>query len=168
MDDATETRIDKIYSIVEQCRFGIHDISRTQLDHVNALPRFNMPLELGIFLGAKRFGDEAHNKKRALILDVEQYRYQKFISDLAGIDITPHGGDATKIVECVRNWLFTVSKRTSIPGTAKLLQSYERFSIGLPEIARNVGLDSSKLIYPDLERLIVAWVESEVGLGHLP
>lgn len=159
MDDASETRIDKIYSIVEQCRFGIHDISRTELDVVNNLPRFNMPLELGIFLASKRFGDEMQAKKRALVLDVEPYRYQKFISDLAGIDITPHGGEPTKIVECVRNWLSTVSKRTSIPGTANLLANYQAFTTGLPDIAARAGLDSAKLIYPDLERLVVGWVE---------
>jgi hypothetical protein len=47
-------------------------------------------LELGLFLGAKRFGDEEQRRKRALVLDVERYRYQRFISDLAGVDVTPH------------------------------------------------------------------------------
>ena len=46
-----------------------------------------MPLELGPFLGAKRFGDPVQREKRKLILDLEQYRYQKSISDLEGIDI---------------------------------------------------------------------------------
>src|SRR4051794_260570 len=63
MDDGTETRIDKLYRIIEQCRFGLHDLSRTELDSVNSLPRFNMPLELGILLGAKRFGDEGQKQK---------------------------------------------------------------------------------------------------------
>jgi hypothetical protein len=51
MDDGGETRIDKLYRIIEESRYSIHDLSRTELDPVNALPRFNMPLELGIFLG---------------------------------------------------------------------------------------------------------------------
>ncbi len=90
MSDASETRIDKLYRIIDQSRFSIHDLSRTELDPVNKLPRFNMPLELGIFLGAKRFGDEANRQKRCLVLDVEKYRHQKFVSDLAGMDITDH------------------------------------------------------------------------------
>ena len=57
-DDASEVRIDKIYNIIADCRYGIHDISRTQLDAASGFPRFNMPLELGIFLGAKKFGIE--------------------------------------------------------------------------------------------------------------
>ena len=47
MSDSSETRIDKLYRIIEQSPFSIHDLSRTQLDPVHRLPRFNMPLELG-------------------------------------------------------------------------------------------------------------------------
>ena len=65
-DDASQVRIDKIYSIIADCRYGIHDISRTQLDAASGLPRFNMPLELGIFLGAKKFGIEAQKRKKCL------------------------------------------------------------------------------------------------------
>ncbi|MEK6375316.1 MAG: hypothetical protein AABO58_21790 [Acidobacteriota bacterium] len=56
VDDASEVRIEKIAKIIASCKFGIHDISRTELDAGTDLPRFNMPLELGLFLGAKRFG----------------------------------------------------------------------------------------------------------------
>jgi hypothetical protein len=59
LDDGGQTRIDKLCSLIETCRYGIHDLSRTELDRTNRLPRFNMPLELGIFLGAKRFGGPA-------------------------------------------------------------------------------------------------------------
>ena len=49
-------RVDLICDIVEQPRSGIHDLSRTESDADSELPRFNMPLELGIFLGARRYG----------------------------------------------------------------------------------------------------------------
>src|SRR5258708_9420368 len=55
-DDASEVRIEKIAKIIAECRFGVHDISRTEPDAATGLPRFNMPLELGLFLGAKRYG----------------------------------------------------------------------------------------------------------------
>ena len=38
-------------------------------------------------MGAKRFGRPRQREKRLLIFDTEPYRYQKFISDLAGMDI---------------------------------------------------------------------------------
>jgi hypothetical protein len=56
IDDASEVRIEKILKIIEECQLGIHDLSRTELDRATRLPRFNMPLELGLFLGARRFG----------------------------------------------------------------------------------------------------------------
>ncbi len=167
MDDAAQTRIDKLYGIIEQSRFGIHDLSRTQLDPDHGLPRFNMPLELGMFLGARRFGDDDQKKKRGLVFDVEPFRFQKFISDLAGVDITPHGGDPRQMVELTRNWLLTVSKRRSIPPTNRLLNSYDRFAAGLPTIAANAHLDVAKLIYPELERLTLAWVKQERSAGNL-
>jgi hypothetical protein len=57
IDDSGQVRIEKIFKIIAECRFGIHDISRTGLDLASGLPRFNMPFELGAFLGAKRFGN---------------------------------------------------------------------------------------------------------------
>jgi hypothetical protein len=50
-DDAGEFRLSKIERIIEECKFGIHDLSAVALDVATGLPRFNMPLELGLFLG---------------------------------------------------------------------------------------------------------------------
>ncbi|HWV01356.1 MAG TPA: hypothetical protein VN109_09335 [Devosia sp.] len=165
MDDGTETRIDKLYRIIDESRYGIHDLSRTELDKAHQLPRFNMPLELGIFLGAKRFGTEDQKQKRCLILDVDQYRYQKFISDIAGIDVTQHRGDARTATRCVRDWLVTVSGRRTIPSVQVLLKSYDGFVAGLPAIAKGAGLESETLLYADYERLVIAWVKDEANVG---
>jgi hypothetical protein len=51
--DSGDVRIEKILDIIDQCKLGIHDISRTELNE-HSLPRFNMPLELGLFLGKRR------------------------------------------------------------------------------------------------------------------
>jgi hypothetical protein len=161
MDDGSETRIDKLYRIIDQSRFSVHDLSRTELDDVNQLPRFNMPLELGLFLGAKRFGDEDQKLKRCLILDVEQFRYQKFISDIAGMDITAHAGVPRRMVELTRNWLATVSRRKSIPAPAVLVDSFDRFFAGLPTITANAGTSVDGMAYPDFERFVLAWVAAE-------
>lgn len=157
LEDASQTRIDKLYGIIEQCRYGVHDISRTELDRVNNLPRFNMPLELGIFLGAKRFGAEEQRSKRCLVLDVEPYRYQKFISDLAGVDIQDHGGDPGRAIERVRDWLANVSRR-KLAGGQKLQRAYEDFKADLPLMADGLGFDPRRVPYIDLERMIVGWL----------
>lgn len=86
-EDSAEVRIDKIAKIIKNCRYGIHDISRTEVSDESGLPRFNMPLELGLFLGARRFGSRTDKLKACLILDRDRYRYQRFCSDIAGQDI---------------------------------------------------------------------------------
>lgn len=105
IDDGSQVRIEKIYKIIGDCRYGIHDLSRTELDAEHLLPRFNMPLELGIFLGAKRYGSERQRTKSALILDTDRFRFQKFISDIAGQDIKGHSGQIEHAVKHVRDWL---------------------------------------------------------------
>ncbi len=69
-DDGGQVRVDKLLRIILRCRFGIHDLSRTTLDAQNRLPRFNMPLELGLFLGARNFGAQEQRRKACLILDI--------------------------------------------------------------------------------------------------
>jgi hypothetical protein len=64
-----------------------------------------MPLELGMFLGAKRYGRSEQKRKNCLILDVERYRYHKFISDIAGQDISAHAAEPSRAIKIVRDWL---------------------------------------------------------------
>jgi hypothetical protein len=52
--DSSQIRLQKIAALISASRYSIHDLSRTELDDINALPRFNMPLELGIVSAAKR------------------------------------------------------------------------------------------------------------------
>lgn len=76
-DNSADNRFDKICQIIKECRYGIHDISRTEADGNPPLPRFNMPLELGVFLGAKKYGGPAHRSKSCIIFDREPYRRQR-------------------------------------------------------------------------------------------
>jgi len=69
ISDATQNRFEKIVKIISESKYGIHDISRTELDPLNSLPRFNMPLELGLFLGCRKFGSRKHSTKVCVILD---------------------------------------------------------------------------------------------------
>lgn len=67
ISDATQPRLHTICDLIVACRFGIHDLSRTGLEPANALPRFNMPFELGLFLGCQRFGGRRQRTKSALV-----------------------------------------------------------------------------------------------------
>src|SRR5882762_5684797 len=98
ISNAGQPRFNKIQDMIENCKYSIHDISRTELDPVNALPRFNMPLELGLDLGCRRFGSNYLQEKVILVLDIERYRFQRFISDIAGQDIEAHDGDVGRAI----------------------------------------------------------------------
>jgi hypothetical protein len=102
-EDTGEFRLSKIERIIEECRYGINDLSAVALDAITGLPRFNMPLELGLFFGCKRFGPPNQSEKRVLVLDYDPYRYRQFISDISGQDISAHGGNPERAIRAVRD-----------------------------------------------------------------
>lgn len=159
-DDAGEVRLTKIQRMIEECRYGINDLSTVTLDTVTGLPRFNMPLELGLFLGCKRFGAKNQINKRTLILDSEQYRYRQFISDIAGQDIRAHGGDPERAIRAVRDWLQTTSKRKSLAGGGEIIERYHRFQVDLPTICREAGLETDRLTFIDLSTVVTDWLRA--------
>ena len=161
-DDASQVRIDKIYSMIADCRYGIHDISRTE-DKSSGLPRFNMPLELGIFLGAKKFGIEEQKRKKCLILDIELYRYQQFISDIAGQDIQAHNDTPKEIVTVVRNWLRNASRRETIPSGGIIWERYQEFMEKLPQMAREGRLIVEELVFNDYTSMVTQWLRTKAG-----
>ena len=154
VDDASQNRWSSISDIVDQCRYGIHDISRTEPDGDPPLPRFNMPLELGLFLGAKRFGDGAQKRKRCLIMDTERFRYQRFISDLAGQDIHAHAGDPPVCIEAVATWLRVQSRSTTVPGGRAMGREFQAFEAHLPDLCRSLQLDVDEMTFGDLTTLV--------------
>ena len=84
-----------ICNLIFGCRLGIHDISRVEQSDAG-LPRFNMPLELGLWIGIERFGGTVQRRKECLVLDTGPHRYQRFISDIGGQDIRDHGSDTSR------------------------------------------------------------------------
>lgn len=156
-DDGGVARIEKLYGIIQSCRYGIHDISRTELDVENGLPRFNMPLELGIFMGAKRYGPPRQREKRLLIFDKDKYRYQKFISDIAGMDIHAHGGKPNRALLETRDWLTNVSRRQLLGGN-ELVALHGKFCKELPALAKELALDPKAVSYADFEQIATGWL----------
>ncbi|HEU0054593.1 MAG TPA: hypothetical protein VFQ39_15505 [Longimicrobium sp.] len=159
LDDGSEVRIEKIRRIIDQSRYGLHDISRTEPDGGSGLPRFNMPLELGLFLGAKLFGDERQRVKACVIFDRDRYRYQAFCSDIAGQDIRAHHGDEREVVRGVRDALRTWLPGRTLPGAAEVFRRYRLFSDSLEELAARLWMDASELTFNDLAWLVTGWLE---------
>ena len=157
-DDSGNVRFNKIQKIIAECRFGVHDISRTELDGQTQTPRFNMPLELGVFLGAKHFGNKQQKGKVCLVLDREQYRYQAFISDIAGHDIRSHDDDPEEVIKHIRNWLNTASGRKTIPGGRAIIARWRQFEADLPAMCEQSSIEVDELTYNDRTNFISEWL----------
>ncbi|HKO56616.1 MAG TPA: hypothetical protein VJ276_12115 [Thermoanaerobaculia bacterium] len=159
--DSSEIRLHKIIRLIAESRFSIHDLSRTELDDTSGLPRFNMPLELGVDLGCKAFGPE-HARKSLLIFDAEPYRFQKSISDIGGQDIQQHGNDPAVAVARVRDWLRAESNLPTIPGGAALYSEYLMFRAELPDLCEELRLDLNALHFTDFSYAITTWLRRDV------
>ena len=157
-DDASETRLAKVIEIIRGCRYGIHDISCTEPDSATGLPRFNMPLELGLYLGSKSFGGKDQRRKACLILDRERYRYRQFISDLAGQDIHAHNNNPRVAVVEVRNWLRTVARRAGVPGGQQIWRRYQLFRQDLPIMCDELKMEAQNLTFMDYAETVLLWL----------
>lgn len=158
VEDSGEERMRKIKRIIRECRYGIHDISRTELDPESRLPRFNMPLELGLFLGAQEYGIRRQKEKRSLVLDRDRYRYQRFCSDIAGQDIRSHDDDPRNVIGAVRGMLANARGGDGrIPGAAVISDRYARFEAELPELCARLHVTPEELEFVELRALIQEW-----------
>ena len=158
-EDGTTVRIDKINQIISECRLAVHDISCTGLDRATRLPRFNMPLELGVFLGAESFGGEQHGRKAAVILDVERYRYQKYVSDIAGQDIRAHRRRPAEAIRHVRDFLCSFcAPGELLPGGEHVAERHASFRRDLPDACGALHLRAGRLTFRDLVNLVVGWM----------
>ena len=168
VSDSGEVRFEKIMRIIRGCRWGIHDISRTE-QNLRGLPRFNMPLELGLLLGAHRFGAGVQRRKSCLVLDSEQYRYQEFISDIAGQDIAAHGNDVGRAVKAVRDWLATAKAGTANPpGAGTIQQRFARFQTYLPDICAASHRQADELTFVEFADAASMWLRRELALPAEP
>lgn len=163
-DNGGHVRFEKIQTLISESKFGIHDISRTELDENTGCPRFNMPLELGVFIGAKKHGNKDQKSKNILILDKERYRYQSFISDIAGHDIRSHDNSPENLITHVRNWLNDASGRKTIPGGRLIQRRYAAFLNDLPKILGQVGLEEDEVTYNDYSNFVSEWLKQDGGV----
>jgi hypothetical protein len=153
--------IDKIIKLVGACRYGVRyfpDGARRR----NGPSRFNMPLELGISAVLSALGARQQKVKTCLVLDREPYRYQTFISDIAGQDISCHSGDLKALVGIVRDWLSTATGGTPMHGGAKIAERFSEFSTELPAIAASFHLEVDELTFKNFANFASAWLQTNL------
>lgn len=161
IDDAGQVRIEKILALVRDCRLGVHDITRTELDSAHQLPRFNMPFELGLFVGATRFGNREQRRKVCLILDRERYRFQKFMSDIAGQDIASHQDDPDEAIQALRRWLSALPAPGLLPGGREIVSRYHGFRAQLPGILAGLQIEPDEMTFADYTNIVAEWLAAQ-------
>lgn len=159
--DSGQTRLEKIIEIIGDCKYGIHDISRTETGR-SKLPRFNMPFECGLFWGCYEFGGDLQKMKRLLVFDSEPFRYRASLSDIAGQDIQVHNNNPQVAIDKVRGWLNSKSGRSTIPGGKEIWKHYTLFQKELPLMLRKARITRAELhkpeYYPDYVSFVVHWL----------
>ena len=132
--DGANIRFDKLRKLIRESRRTIHDLSRIELG-VDALPRFNMPFELGLAIGAKYFGGPKLRRNSALIMVRKDYILNAYLSDLGGNDPVAHNDNPHEVIRAVTRYLHTSPQGKVLRGAQSTIARFERFKETLPTMA---------------------------------
>jgi hypothetical protein len=125
--DSGEIRLQKICALVRECQYSIHDLSRLRASEAGELSRMNMPFELGVDYGCRRFGAPKLRQKKSLVLEKDQYEFQKAISDLSGTDIKHHSNEPSEMVQAVRHWFVETVGLRNVPSAGNIWFAFNDF-----------------------------------------
>lgn len=103
-------RLERILAALNACRYSIHDLSRCRGEGDENLARFNMPLELGMAMAIRGTNAQPNAHEYLVLVQDQQHLYQRYISDLAGLDPQMHNGTPERIVAEVLAWLLTAAE----------------------------------------------------------
>ena len=129
-----DPRIDRIAKGLQESKYSIHDLSRFQAEGPDKLPRFNMPLELGMALSLRYLGKNSATPHNWVALVPTGFVHQKFISDLAGFDPPAHDQTPVGVIRAISGWL-TIQPDYSPPSPSPkmILEAYPRLERMLEE-----------------------------------
>ncbi|OYX19327.1 MAG: hypothetical protein B7Z16_07845 [Algoriphagus sp. 32-45-6] len=160
--DSGEVRLLKIKNLMKESEYSIHDLSRMDLVEGQTQTRLNMAFELGIDFGLKFSGIKEFENKRFLILEKDQHRYQKVLSDISGNDIKSHENNIEKLIKSVRDWFKAQDGKASIPRHKMIFSAFNEFSTYYIQLLIAEGYNPnqiSELTFSDTIELMTAWVK---------
>jgi hypothetical protein len=161
--DSGEQRIDKILKLIKKSKFSIHDLSRLQSKKKGEFYRLNMPFELGVDYGCRRFASNYLKGKKFLILERGAYDYKKALSDLSGIDIKNHDNKAANIVQAVRNWFVETASLRNVDSPTVIWYKFSDFASDFYTRRLEEGFsdkDLNMMPIPEYIGFIKRWIRS--------
>jgi len=159
--DSGEPRFNKICELIEQSKYGIHDLSRIEARKKGEYFRLNMPFELGLDIGCRIFQKEKYSDKKHLILEKEKYRYQAAISDLSNSDIKSHKNDPMIAVRQIRNW-FVVNGLRGAPSGKVIWYKFTDFMTDFYKKREAEGFEEDDIYempIPEYNDFINDWIK---------
>jgi len=163
--DSLEQRIEKILSLIKECRYSIHDLSRLKAAKAKEFFRLNMPFELGIDYGCRRIANNHLRTKRSLILEGKRFDIQKALSDLNGVDIKSHDNDPAQTVRALQHWCIETVGLTDVDSPSVIWDRFNEFSYDfyLRRKAQGYSKDDLKMMpVPQYIRFITQWIKLNV------
>lgn len=139
-------RLDRIFALIRNCRYSIHDLSRVELSpNPSATPRFNMPLELGMTIAWTELNPESHTWS---VWESSPYRLQMSTSDLNGTDPNIHNGTVEGILSELRSCF--VFKNA--PPVTRMMRAYKSVESRVDRIKAISGTQNvfSPAVFQDL------------------
>lgn len=119
-------RLDRLLEQIRCSGFSVHDLSRVRLSGQGrgAVPRFNMPFELGLAVGVARLlrTNSAHV---FALLEARPYRLQRSLSDMNGFDPMIHNGSRAGAVRCMFE-IFAGARPTDLQSALRLARRLTR------------------------------------------
>ena len=111
-------RLDRIVQLIEESDVSIHDLSRIELSSPG-IPRFNMPLELGLALYRSHATNGRH---RVFVFEKKAYRMLQSTSDV-NVALIPkvHNGRPKGVMVGLRNIFHQPERTTTVPDNARQL-----------------------------------------------
>jgi hypothetical protein len=139
-------RLNKIIELIQLCRYSIHDLSRIEVRPApSGVPRFNMPLELGMTITWQILNPEQHTW---FVWESEHYRLQRSVSDLNGTDPNIHKGTPEGVLHELRD----AFPRDRTPSVPEMLKVYRLVDSALNFILKQNGTRNpySRSVFKDL------------------
>lgn len=132
-------RLEILVDAIVNCRYSVHDLSRGRGEGDGNFARMNMPIEMGMALFHALQTQRAEH--RCAFLVPQAHDYQRFASDLAGLDPRQYDDD-TSLVGTTYEWLRDVSPLANREATIRVGEKYEEFKTSIGRI-RGGGRDGA-------------------------
>jgi len=133
-------RLEMLIEVITSCRFSAHDFSRCQGEGEQNLARFNMPIEMGMAL-FHALQTQRRDHRCAFFVPSPNHAYQKFASDLAGLDPLRYEDENTLLV-CLYGWLLNLEAVVFPRPPTRIVDLYREYKHG-QDLLRGSGRDGS-------------------------